>query len=163
MKEPSYIRVDGDTAFVSLGRELEAMIDLSDVPLVSDVRWTAQIGKWGHAYAATSQNGRAILMHRLLLKAAKGVQVDHADGDGLNNRRSNIRLATSSQNMANRVADRRNKLGIKGVRLEYGRYRACISPNGKTIRLGAYDTPAEAAAAYNGAAIILWGEFARQK
>jgi len=98
-------------------------------------------------------------MHRLLLDSLPGTFVDHADGDGLNNRRSNIRVATSSQNMANRVHDRRNKLGIRGVHRAKGKFKACIQKDGQTIHLGSFATAEEAAAAYKGAARVLWKEF----
>jgi hypothetical protein len=78
--------------------------------------------------------------------------VDHEDGDGLNNRCGNIRLATPSQNQANKVwKDKKRPTP----------YRASIKPNGKTIHLGSFATPEEAAAAYKGAAKVLFGKFAR--
>lgn len=80
---------------------------------------------------------------------------------GLNNQRSNLRVCTHQENLRNRVVDRRNKLGLPGVWTEGGKYRACIKSGGKTIHLGTFNTPEEAAAAHAGAARALWGEFAR--
>jgi len=100
-------------------------------------------------------------MHRMLTGAGRGEYVDHRDGDGLNNRRSNIRLCTQTQNMANKAVERRNKLGLKGVSASRGRFRATITPNGQKVHLGTFDTQEEAAAAYRGAAVALWGDFAK--
>lgn len=143
---------------------LVATFTLSDIDVINSHKWRVSIGSHGHAYVMTSvRGGRPIAMHRLLLGAGKGSFVDHADGDGLNNRRDNIRLCTQSQNMANKVLERRNKLGIKGVSAKGNRFRAIVTPNGRKIHLGYYKTKEEAAAAYKGAATILWGEFARFK
>lgn len=158
------IRIDGDVAYVPLTRGLEAVIDAADVPLVEGWNWYACVGKYGHAYAyrAIKRDGkhRSAPMHRQIMGPSERL-VDHIDGDGLNNRRSNLRLATPQQNIVNRVMDRRNKLGIKGVDISNGKYRACIQKDGRTIFLGRYETAKEASAAYNGAAKALFGEFAR--
>ena len=163
MKEPSAIRIDGNTAFVFLRDGFEAAIDAADIELVSPYRWTMLVGKHGHAYAQCSNVcGKQTLMHRLILNAPRGRWVDHEDGDGLNNRRKNIRICTPAQNIANKVVERRNKLGTKGVYKRKGRFRAVIHSAGKTITLGSFMTENEAAAAYRGAAKALWGEFAKK-
>lgn len=165
-KPPSKIVIDGDNAYISLTRGFEAVVDLDDVADVSGYRWTTLINsQTGHAYAARYEKGKCILMHRALLDAPSGMWVDHEDGDGLNNRRRNIRVATPAQNMANKVVERRNKLGAKGVSdvgKGINRFRATIKPNGKTVHLGSYPTVEEARAAYRGAAKVLWGSFAHR-
>ena len=162
-RSPSEIVVHGDFAVVALSRGLTATIDAADVPLVEGFRWSALTnGQTGHAYAARWDKGRCVLMHRVLLAAPPGTQVDHIDGDGLNNRRVNIRICTPEQNQANRVVERRNQIGMKGVSPRRGKYRAQITPDGKTVDLGTYKTADEAAAAYRGAARILWGDFAKE-
>ncbi|TNC15362.1 hypothetical protein FF100_05020 [Methylobacterium terricola] len=100
-------------------------------------------------------------MHRVLTDAPSEMYVDHANGDGLDNRRANMRLATQTQNMANKAVERRNLLGLKGVSAARGKFRATITPNGRKIHLGTFKTPEEAAAAYRGAAVALWGDFAK--
>lgn len=161
-RPPSTIRVEGSVAYVSLTRGFEAVIDVRDVPLVEGHAWRAALSKHGHAYAQAQIGGECVAMHRHLLDTPAGLWVDHQDGDGLNNRRSNIRNCTPTQNMANKAVERRNRLGIKGVSLERGRYRATITPNGRKVSLGVFSTPEEASAAYQGAARVLWGEFAKQ-
>ncbi len=159
------IRIDGDTAFVPLTRGFEAAIDAADAMLVEGYNWSVLLTKYGHAYAQrTAQiDGKryAILMHRAVLDAVPGRDVDHIDGDGLNNRRANLRECTHKQNMANAVVSRRSQLGMKGAYADKrGRFRASIEVNRKTIHLGSYDTPEEAAAAYRGAAKLVHGKFA---
>jgi len=105
-------------------------------------------------------------MHRELLQAPTELSVDHVDGDGLNNRRANIRLATGTQNNANQAVTRRNKLGVKGVAVSRSglRFRAFITPkDGRSVFLGSYATKEEAAAAYKGAAKLAFGEYAYDK
>lgn len=103
------------------------------------------------------------LAHRLACLYVTGewpaVDVDHEDGDGLNNRWTNLRPATKSQNGANRPANRNNKTGFKGVSMHAGRFRAAI----KGRVLGYRDTAEEAAALYAEAAATEFGEFARSK
>ena len=163
-KPPSEIRIEAGVAIVSLSRGFETTIDIEDVPTVSGYRWCVLIHhQTGHAYAVRFERGKCFLMHRVLLGVEDGRWVDHEDANGLNNRRSNIRVATPSQNSANMVATRLNKIGVKGVhKVPSGRFVASIKPGRKTIHLGTFDTAEEASAAYIGAAKVLWGEFARQ-
>ena len=101
-----------------------------------------------------------VLMHRYLLQANPGERVDHQDGNGLNNRRENIRKATSSQNGMNARAQVGGSSKFKGV-WRPTRWRAEIRVNYKTIHLGSFATEEEAAHAYDEAARRLFGEFAR--
>lgn len=89
-------------------------------------------------------------------------QADHINGNGLDNRRENLRLATKSQNNANRRISKNNKSGYKGVSWHKasGKWVAGIKVNGKSINLGGYDTPEQAHKAYCDAAIKYFGEFA---
>lgn len=154
------IRIVGDLAYVTLTRGLEAIIDADDVGLVSDRNWFALVGKYGHAYAIAD---RGTLMHRVLLAPESKLDIDHIDGNGLNNRRENIRIATRQQNMANKKVDRRAALQTKGVYMDRRRkkFRACIKSMGKSIHLGTFETLDEASEAYRRAAKGFWGEFAK--
>ena len=89
--------------------------------------------------------------------------IDHRDGDGLNNRIANLRLATMSQNLANTGSRKSNKSGFKGVSWDKrkGKWKAEITKDGKSSFLGYFDLPAEGHAAYIAAAKRLHGEFAR--
>lgn len=89
------------------------------------------------------------------------VEIDHADGDRLNNRLANLRAASVSDNRVNRHGPG-NPTGIKGVRFSKGgRFTARIMKNRREIPLGTYDTLEEAAAARRNAADRLHGAFAR--
>lgn len=145
---------------IPLTKGLSAIIDAEDAPLVSGSKWRAsQAGrKW---YAAATRGGRTVYLHRLLMKAPKGVLVDHRDNDGLNNQRSNLRLANKSLNGANSALSVRNKSGFKGVhRIRGNKWRASITHQGKIRNLGHYDTAEKAFEAYKIAAREAHGEFA---
>jgi hypothetical protein len=90
-------------------------------------------------------------------------QIDHIDMDKSNNRYSNLRVASHSQNMFNRSAQKNNKLGVKGVSwaLKSKKFHAQIKIDGKQINLGYFDSLAEAESAYAVASKKLHGEFAR--
>jgi HNH endonuclease/AP2 domain len=97
-------------------------------------------------------------MHRMILDVAPDESVDHINGDKLDNRKCNLRLSTTSQNLANRPGLKGRK--YKGVHLNHGAYMATISYNNTAHYLGRFKTPEEAATAYNEAAKKIHGEFA---
>ena len=146
------------------------VIDDDDYELLSKYKWTAMVTgkhiKRVYAYRRTgwdATNKRwlgTLLMHRQLLSAPAGADVDHINHDTLDNRKENLRLATRSQNLANNRRAR-GVTGMRGVTLttsgERLPYKAQIS--GKT--LGTFDTIEGAARAYDAAATIKFGEFAK--
>lgn len=144
-----------------------AVVDAADWPLVCGYRWYAFSGPWttyARARIGTQDSGRRryAYLHRLLLGAGVGEQVDHIDHDGLNNRRANLRIATCSQNAGNSRRRSDNKSGYKGVSwyARSGKWWACIRRDGKTRHLGYFSDPWDAAMAYNVAAREVFGEFA---
>jgi hypothetical protein len=105
-----------------------------------------------------------VYMHREILRLKKGERgPDHIDGNGLNNRESNLRSATHTQNMCNRGKQRNNTSGFKGVYFHKRarRWAAQIKLNQRWIYLGLFDEPEEAAHVYDAAALKYFGEFAR--
>lgn len=137
-----------------------ALVDDEDFAFVSRFRWRARRDKktW---YAETGSGSKSIFMHAILLGLDADEEGDHRDGDGLNNRRNNIRKATRSQNCMNRNGW--SKHGFKGVYLvaTNGRYGARIQVQKKMIQIGCFDTAEAAARAYDSAALKYHGEFAR--
>lgn len=145
------------------------LFDEADRTLVEQYRWFANRNTSGNVYAYGYRRGHAqrdrawMFMHRLLLDPPADMDVDHRNGDGLDNRRANLRVGTRAQNNANR---RRVKLGPSGYRgvtwhKQRGCWQARIWVDGKNLYLGLFEDPWEAAQAYNAAALEAWGEFAR--
>lgn len=104
-------------------------------------------------------------MHRAIMNPLPGFLVDHKNGNKLDNRKCNLRIATVAQNNANSKAHADKKVPVKGVtfdpRCKTKPYRARIKLHGKLKDLGHYPTMEEANAAYFNAAKAAWGEFAR--
>jgi len=100
-----------------------------------------------------------LYLHRVIMAADDGVKVDHRDRDGLNNRRSNLRIATLSQNNANSFRPA-NRAGFRGVVAVGKKWRAQIRRDGARVYLGLYETPEDAARTYDRAAREAHGEFA---
>ena len=134
-----------------------ALVDDADVALVSEHRWYP-LPQRKTIYAQTPFHGQTLLMHRLLLGLTKGdgLQGDHIDGNGLDNQRFNLRVATVAQNHQNQAL-RIPSHGYLGITPVGNRWQAQIG-----VRyLGLFPTPEAAALAYDRAAIAAFGEFAR--
>jgi hypothetical protein len=116
-----------------------------------------------YGYAMRYQKGKYIFMHRDVLTPKRGEEVDHINGDKLDNRRENLRSVTRSQNNMNSPGWSKRGSDFKGVYLckNTGRWRVKLTKNRKQIHVGRYDTQKEAAAAYAEAAKIHYGEYAR--
>lgn len=146
------------------------MVDDEDFEKALAFRWCAQRSTYKpnsrFRYYAASKRG--LLMHRFILGVEdSNVKVDHINGDGLDNRKENLRTCTTAQNLANSQIRSNNTSGFKGVYPKRGGngWVAVISnripgTNSRTKRLGSFASKEEAAAAYDKAAIEKWGEFA---
>lgn len=149
---------------ISLTRGKYALVDAADYAHLMQWRWHAQRNgrDWYAVRTAKAPERGAIRMHRVIMAAPALMFVDHIDGDGLNNTRSNLRLATSEQNARNRRMSIK-KRGVKGVywHKRIGKWQASIMVDKKSSHLGYFDTQEDAAAAYDAAATELHGEFAK--
>jgi hypothetical protein len=157
------------TKEVQLTKGYVALVDDEDYELVCRHTWRAQVKKSGNVYAVThirKLNGRqtTLSMHRLIMGITEpGIQVDHVNGIGRDNRSSNMRACTNAENCQNKGAQKSNTSGVKGVSW-YKRdkkWQAFIGANGKGMHLGCFNTKDDAAAAYQAAAVKYHGEFAR--
>lgn len=161
------IRVDGNVAYIALTRGYETVIDAEDLPHVADFNWSSQpSGKTVYACRGTrSSDGKSlgVRMHRVLIGAPDGMEVDHIDGDGLNNRKANLRLATHAENCMNRRVPVTNSSGLKGVSWHKGQRQwvAKIKVSGITVHIGSFNCPEQAHRAYCEAAARIHGKFAR--
>jgi hypothetical protein len=151
---------------IELTRSLVALVDDADFERVSAHRWYARSSapnKPTYAARGVPPYGSTpkLLMHRWIIGAPAHVQVDHCNGNGLDNRRENLRLCTPSQNAINR---RRRFTGkssrFVGVHLQRGRWCARIVAGDDRLHLGTFRDEAEAARAYDRAALLHHGEFA---
>lgn len=119
-------------------------------------------------YVVINVQGKPHYAHRLAFLYMIGrfpKVTDHKDGNPSNNAWSNLREATQRQNCVNRLAQSRNRFGLKGVDqlAPAGKFRASMSVNGKTRYLGVYVTPEEAHLAYMKASKEMHGEFASRE
>lgn len=146
--------------FIPLTKGKVAIVDAKDYEWLSQHKWYASQKRNGF-YACRHSKGKVIYMHRVIMKAPQGLFVDHIDGNGLNNRRSNLRVCTVSQNHQNQ----RFRGGLsryKGVCFlkKINKWRANIGFDGRRMHIGCFDNEIEAAKAYDRKADELFGEFA---
>jgi hypothetical protein len=152
---------------IPLGEGRYTIVDQQDFYWLNHFHWTCD-GKKDSIYAVRniiSDGERKIIrMHREIMKPPAGLLVDHRNNKTWDNRRDNLRVATSSQNLANRRIDKsKDSSRFRGVcyRKERGRWSAQITFMGKAIRLGYYGNEIDAAKAYDEAAKKYHGEFAK--
>jgi len=142
-----------------------SLVSDEDFLYLSGYNWWP--GKMNREFVQGRIGGKRCAMHHVILKRM-GIDrddkvTDHIDGNPLNNQRSNLRVATYSQNNMNVARLKRNKSGYKGVswKKDHQKWESHIQFNGQVHYLGLFDTPEEAHTAYCEAAEYYFGEFAR--
>lgn len=151
---------------IKLTRGMVALVDYEDYVVLSRYKWLAL--KHYNSYVAArgvynkeTKKVKTVLMHRIITNCPNNFQVDHKNGNVLDNRKHNLRICTAKQNCQNRKTRIDNKLRVKGVTKKNNKFAATIYINKKQIWLGVFDTIKQATMAYNKAAIKYFGEFAR--
>ncbi len=154
---------------IPLTQGMVALVDDEDYEEVMKHRWFAHRVRAGLThYAVTnkprSQGKGTIRMHVLLMGTdPDGRQVDHKNGNGCDNRRSNLRWATNAEQRMNSGPGSRNTTGFKGVSFDKarGKYEAKLKASDRHLHLGRFATAEEAARAYDRAARETFGDYAR--
>jgi hypothetical protein len=143
------------------------LIDAEDWPTISEFKWSVSSDGGTRLYVSTRIEGKKIYLHRFLLEAPLDQRVDHRNGNPLDNRKANLRLATHQQNMFNRrkaqtYGRKPTASSFKGVTWDKscGRYKAQIMKDGVNHNLGHFMDERSAAMAYARAAQEMFGEFA---
>jgi hypothetical protein len=149
------------TCFIPLANMdgLCALVDAADYEWLSRYTWFAKSSGGGPFYACTRCNGKMCSMHRMIMNPPEGMVVDHKNRYGLDNHRVNLRNATPGQNCINRAWGT-GVSGFRGVRPWGNKWEARIGHQRRSVYIGLFDDPAEAARAYDRKAVELHGEFA---
>ncbi len=139
----------------------KVLIDPEDFEKISSYKWILLIGRHGNFYARTYLGRKTTFLHKLIYPDYEFV--DHINGNGLDNRKSNLRNATAVQNGQNRRKIAKASSIYKGVcwKKESKKWCARITVNKKRIQLGYFKNEKEASKAYNKAALKYFGEFAK--
>lgn len=159
-RRPCFTCACGATAWMHLsGGPYVCIIDAEDAADIGWHNWRAAVSTSGNIYAERSGKGVFESVHRVVMGAPKGVEVDHRDGVGLNNMKANLRLATTQQNRANmRRRMSTNKSGYKGVHFNKNQQKYAVHVGYRYI--GMFDDIDDAVAAYDRVAKETYGEFA---
>ena len=139
-----------------------ALVDDEDYLTISRYKWC--FGNNGYAIRSSYKtNSNHSLMHRMIIDTPKGMLTDHINGDKLDNRRSNLRIATKSENMMNAGMRTNNKSGFKGVTWSKNakKWASQIMINGRHIHFGYFDDPKDAALAHDNGARKYHLDFAK--
>jgi AP2 domain. len=155
---------------IDMNQGIKVKVDDEDYEFLNQWKWH-KCGKYAVRIALKSErksDGKQfnIFMHREIMNTPIGMDTDHINGEGFDNRKANLRIVTRSQNLMNRAILKNNKTGHKGVfldnrnRRKYKIWQATISFNKKRLELGHFYTKEDAIHAYDEAAKKFHGEFA---
>src|SRR3990167_4082264 len=148
---------------ITLTKGLVALVDDEDYERANQFKWHAHKihNKMYAMRNAHKREGEPTYLHQLILNLYDGQRIDHENGNGLDDRKENLRVCTNSQNLQNRGKTRNNKSGYKGVCGKRKKYSARLMNNGRVVHLGVFLTKIEAAKAYDNAAREHHGRFAK--
>lgn len=149
---------------ISLTQEKFAIVDDEDFEYLNQYKWHYGLGYALKCIPNTkNKKGRKIQMHRLLMNISNEISIDHINGNGLDNRRYNLRICTHKENLSNQKPQIGKSSKYKGVYWHKGikRWFSRIKVNGITVFLGSFIDEKAAARAYNRAAKLYFKEFSR--
>jgi hypothetical protein len=151
------------TKEIKLKNGLTVLVDDEDYPILSQWNWCCVSNNKKYVKTNFSENGKQkpVYMHRFIMQAPKGMDVDHINGNPLDNRKENLRVCTHSENKRNTKKFKNNTTGYKGVSIKKDKFQVKISHDYKQVHIGLFNTVEEAVKAYNEAALKYHGEFAR--
>jgi hypothetical protein len=138
---------------------VNVLVDDEDARLFSGRKWSAARLTRGKIYVVRNNKGKIELLHRVILRAEKGKEVDHINGNSLDNRRGNLRECTRTENARN--LGKRGKEAYKGINKHGPGWRAHITYLGRTINSKVFSNPEDAAREYDRLAKLYQGEFAK--
>lgn len=161
MKVRRPLRIEGNTIIIPLTKGRLAYADIEDLPLIEGRNWCVSGGGYAGTSVQTDEGIRIRRLHRVVMKAPQGLEVDHIDGDKLNCRKANLRICTHRENMGNQRPPSGKTSAFKGVsRAGPNHWQASIRIAGRTKALGWYRSATDAACAYDLAALEAFGDFA---
>lgn len=151
---------------IELTRGKKAIVDDEDYEKVTNFSWHFNPNGYAESYFVDQETGKTICirMHRMIMGAEKNQMIDHVNGNGLDNRKENLRFCTRSQNAVNSKLNKNNSSGFKGVcRAKNSTakiWKAQVQTKRKPIYLGLFENPIDAARAYDETIERIFGEFA---
>lgn len=164
-RTPNTVRIENGTAYILLTGGEEVMIDEADLPLVADYHWVATRTRhttYAQTFFRRGGVKETTMLHNMIMPPTPGLTVDHIHHNGLDNRRSELRLATRTEQQQNRRgASRNSATGIRGVscyrqhRNGKQTYSVQVISNGKTHRGGHFPVTEEGLRAAEQAAVAL--------
>lgn len=157
---------DGVIYFTANGQGKEYVVKIDEYNKhILDKTWSVTFNKSGTVKSVRCRSkGKEFKLHRIIMLVTDSkLKIDHIDGNPLNNTKTNLRVCSTAQNAKNTSLRRNSSTKFKGVSLikSTNLFRAYITVDYKSIHLGCFKTSQEAAIAYNEAAVIYHGEFAK--
>jgi hypothetical protein len=156
-KEPNTMKT------IPLTQGQVALVDDEDYKFINRWKWRATYCKCTKSFYAVRLTGtrprKTIYMARLIMNTQPGMDTDHIHHNTLDNRKKELRNVTRTQNIMNQGPRRNNKLGIKGICMDHGKFRVTITKNHKWTFLGRFTKLEDALSAYQTAANEIQGEY----
>lgn len=155
---------DCDTMkLLPLTKGFSVMVDDEDYDFLNQWKWTYQSGYACRNATNPDKTRKPIKMHRLLMNPPDTMEVDHIDGNGINNQKSNLRICSHAENCKNQKVRYSTKTGFKGVdfHTKSNKYRVRITRHYKVHHVGFFSDLQAAVKAYNEASVWLHRDFAR--